>query len=105
MPKVNLLSLQLNGLIMFITVKLESHDALRIYNRLIMVIYNGETVCEKLLLIPHNQIFQADRAAGANRENSSGKVSSESSPCIYNLQILVMKKGKIQTEQFSRCTG
>ena len=70
-----------------------------------MVIYNGDTVFEKLLSVPHNKIYQADRAAGANRENSSGKSAHESFPCTYNLQNLVIKKGKIQTEQFSRCTG
>ena len=84
MPKVNLFSLQLNGVIIFITVKFESHDASHIYNRLIMVIYNSETVCEKLLLIPHNKIFQADRAAGANRENSSGKLA-QSLPLVHTI--------------------
>lgn len=50
-------------------------------------------------MIPHNKIFQADKAAGANRETSSGKVSSEFSPYIQSKN-LGLKKGKIQNEQF-----
>ena len=65
-----------------------------------MVIYNGDTVFEKLLSMPHNKIFQADRAASANRENSSGKSAHESFRCTYNLQILVIKRAKYRLSNF-----